>query len=125
MSRITTINIILLFEKQQQKFHMARTKAIFDWIFNVDPPIIGYELYYLESPDIGLSDEAVEARIKKENKSIESIQRFTQQYTTLPDVWKFMHQNHDLYTAGKLVERGRQQPNDSVTEIIKKSYGAT
>jgi hypothetical protein len=102
---------------------MARTKAIFDWIFSINP--VGYQLYYLESPDVGISQDALEARIEKETKSLETVKIFAQNYRSLRDVWNFINLNHDLYSANNLVERGRGSPqeSESVGDLVKKSYG--
>lgn len=74
---------------------------------------------------MGLSTVALEARIEKEAKSLKSIDVFAQKYRTLRDVWSFLNQNHDLYTANKLVERGRNYPmgSENVGDLVKKSYG--
>lgn len=103
---------------------MERTKAIFDWIFSLDSPRQAYELTYLESPDVGLEEEALQARSDKETKSLETVQRFAKQYRSLKEVWSFLNQQHDLYTASKLVEGGASHLDAQSAELIKKSYGA-
>jgi len=102
---------------------MERTTAIFDWIFALDDPHPAYELSYLESPDIGLADDALQARSEKENKSLSAVQRFAKQYTSLKLLWSFLNQQHDLYTASKLVEGGASHFDTKSAELIKKSYG--
>lgn len=107
---------------------MARTRAIFDWIFGLDDGN-DYKLYYLESPNVGLSENALLARSEKEAKSVKSVEAFAMQYRKLDQVWWFLNSKHDLYSASKLVERGRvvnhHRPSDSETELIKMSYGGT
>jgi len=102
------------------QFHMARTKAIFDWIFGIDQK--GYQLHYLSSPNVGLSSNAIEARKEKEAKSLKSVNRFAATYRSLKDVWRFLNEDHDLYTAHKLVKRGHTK-SAVVSDIVKKSYG--
>lgn len=99
---------------------MPRTKAIFDWIFNLNPA--GYQLFYLESPDVGLSEDALHARYEKEKKSLESIKIFSATFRNLKHVWEFLNVQHDLYTSSKLVQRGKQTAA-TVEELVKKSYG--
>jgi hypothetical protein len=82
---------------------MARTMAIFDWIFSLGKE--NYDLFYLQSKDAGLSSEALEARKSKENESIATIQGFARKYRSLGQVWSFLNTKHDLHTAKKLVER--------------------
>ena len=43
---------------------MDRSRAIFDWIFSLDNA--HYQLHYLESPNVGLSDTAIQARVERE-----------------------------------------------------------
>jgi uncharacterized SAM-binding protein YcdF (DUF218 family) len=119
------------------EFHMERTRAIFDWIFlecsaessrqkasrNRDYNN-NYELHYLESPNVGLTDEAVTARKEREAASLKTLQeKIMPQLTNLPDVYRFLTHEHALYTAHKLVDRGRGSNNNEASEQVKKSYG--
>lgn len=117
------------------EFHMTRTAAIFDWIF------IGcttttqtsfqrgggekYNLFFLSSLDTGLEPEAIEARIDREMESTRNVQEnLSKKFTSLSSVWKFLHSEHALYTASKLVERGRGSIKDATaSDLVRKSYG--
>ena len=101
---------------------MARTKAIFDWVFHLPPRSHPYDLYYWQSPDVGLSDVALQARNEKEAQSLQSVERLAKEYTTLPKLWKFLTHKHSLYTASQLVERAKEG-GSGPSELIKKSYG--
>ncbi|KAL7559295.1 hypothetical protein ACA910_001378 [Epithemia clementina (nom. ined.)] len=70
------------------EFHMARTKAIFDWIFLLVEPRRGYNLSYLTSKNTGLSDDALRARSVKEKESLLSVEKFASRYRTMKDVYK-------------------------------------
>lgn len=121
-------------------------QAIFDWIFSLDPvagsgstapPAPGqYELHYLSSPDIGLSDEALAARAGREAASLRSVtERLAPRLTSLHLVWRFLHTEHDLYAAKGLVQRAAARMDSpssgastattesEVDEAVKKSYG--
>lgn len=105
---------------------MERTQAIFEWIFGLAPHHQTYNLYYLASPNVGIDDEALQARRSKESQSTQTVQRLAQQYgSSLRQVWHFLHNDHALYTATRLVERAQQQPpKDQVTSsLVRKSYG--
>lgn len=101
---------------------MSRTKSIFDWIFSVNPS--GYDLLYLETPDGDIATETLDARTDREAKSLNTIKEFAKEYRSLKDVWKFLSQKHDLYSAGKLVERGRHV-DENVGSLVKKTYGGS
>ena len=108
------------------KFHIERTKAIFDWIFSLDRPRSPYEISYLQSPDVGLEEDALEARREKEAKSLVAVQRFAKQFQSMKQVWAFLNQQHDLYTASKLVQGGASNiDTDISSDLIKKSYGGS
>jgi uncharacterized SAM-binding protein YcdF (DUF218 family) len=105
------------------QFHMARSKAIFDWIFGLDDG--NYHLSYLVSPDVGLSQEALAARAEKEAASLLSVRTLAAQHTSMKQVWAFLNTQHDLYTANKLVERARstRSGDEATSQLVKKSYG--
>jgi len=113
------------------EFHMTRTAAIFDWIFltcsssNHHQRGDRYHLYYLTSPNVGLTSEAVEARRTREVESAHNIQEnLAKEYTTLAKVWKFLNQEHSLYTANSLIDRSRGSIIDAVSsDLLRKSYG--
>lgn len=121
------LNLILYFIYQ---FHMKRTKAIFDWIFGIGDN--GYELCYLESENTGLTEKGLEARRLHEAKGEQSVlNNLAPQHITLKEVWKFLNEKHDLYTALKLADRARQAHGDnrankgeSRSDLLKESYGA-
>lgn len=146
---------------------MDRTRAIFDWIYNldeIDPKsdlqqrphhrngnpnqlssilekssktttptttsnLQRHHLYYLSSPDTGLTNEALHARAKKEESGLQQVHEYSKKYKTLLDVWSFLTHHHGLYTAEQLVDRARgdqtkDNPAGAVNQLIKKSYGA-
>jgi len=83
------------------EFHMPRTRAIFDWIFNTpnreggENP--GYRLLYLQSPNSGLSEEIVAARIEREEIGRKRVVTQQRKYSTLPKVLKFLTTEHGMY----------------------------
>jgi hypothetical protein len=102
---------------------MARTRVIFDWVFGVDGN--GYQLYYLSSPNVGLSNDAIQARNEREQHSLKAVNGYAQTYRSMSAIWGFLNKKHDLYTAGALVKRGKTQTAPKTTELVKKSYGGT
>ena len=127
------------------EFHMERTRAIFDWIFSLPSPSSSltrtshkkrngidndgtpYELFYLQSPNLGLSEQAVAARREREASSARTVREIlAPKYATrLQDVYHFLTQDHSLYTAHKLVDRGRGGGDDlKASAMVRLSYGA-
>ena len=123
------------------EFHMERTQKIFNWIYSLDNNDEGssssnYELYFLQSPNIGLSSEAITARKQREHQSSIHIDQLVKEKTTLQQVYQFLTNDHSLYTAQYLIDRGSQQEQqqqsenkldleeeDVVKDNVKLSYG--
>jgi hypothetical protein len=112
------------------EFHMDRTRAIFDWIFGVQDERSNYDssykLYYVATPDLGLSDEALDSRRKHEAKGAANVtENLRPKYTTIQKVWKFLNYNHDFYCAEKLVKKTESSVLEDcqVTAALKDSYG--
>ena len=102
---------------------MARSIAIFDWVFGLRGSS-KYKLYYWQSPNEGLSDEAIAARAEKEAKSLETVERFAKELRSVQQVWAFLNHRHDLYTSSKLIERAKATADSSeASDLVKKSYG--
>ena len=60
------INILII----TSAFHMPRTRAIFEWIYNLPPHPVDYQLSFESVPDQGLSPRALAARTNRENNSL-------------------------------------------------------
>ncbi|KAL3915264.1 MAG: hypothetical protein SGARI_008218, partial [Bacillariaceae sp.] len=99
---------------------------------NNNPKDDAYELFYLQSPNVGLSEDAVQARKERETASLKTLQEKlfipTLTLPTLRDVQHFLTHDHALYTAHKLVDRGRgsgggDNGDQEASDQVKKSYG--
>mmetsp|Transcript_56482 Transcript_56482/g.83971 ORF Transcript_56482/g.83971 Transcript_56482/m.83971 type:complete len:346 (-) Transcript_56482:429-1466(-) len=114
------------------EFHMDRSKAIFDWVFSAPPVAMSpYRLSYMTTENIGLSEEAIESRKQHERKGAVNVkQNLSKHYTTLYDIWQFLTQNHDFYSASKLVDKAKkaeddaEQNRDETSSVLKQSYRA-
>ncbi|CAJ1952444.1 unnamed protein product [Cylindrotheca closterium] len=114
------------------QFHIERTKAIFDWIFvQVDSGKKKkrrekYRIHYLASPNVGLSEEAIAARVERERQSEKTVrEKLVPKYKTLKAVWEFLNHSHSFYTSSKLLDRAKGNGDQIPSEAAKKSYGAT
>eukprot|EP00533_Pseudo-nitzschia_delicatissima_P001807 CAMPEP_0116089072 /NCGR_PEP_ID=MMETSP0327-20121206/6232_1 /TAXON_ID=44447 /ORGANISM="Pseudo-nitzschia delicatissima, Strain B596" /LENGTH=110 /DNA_ID=CAMNT_0003580243 /DNA_START=620 /DNA_END=948 /DNA_ORIENTATION=+ len=108
---------------------MSRTVKIFDWVFSVPVEATSitsglnqlstYDLYYLESPNAGMASEVVAARKEREASSSKSVDFLAKKYSTLREVYEFLTQEHSLYTAHTLVDRGRATAKDVEETSVK------
>ncbi len=82
------------------EFHMPRTKAIFNWIYQLSPPEKPFRLMYIATPNTGLSSEILKARIKRENNSLKTLEKTQSQINTLQDLHSWIYSEHQAYAAG-------------------------
>jgi hypothetical protein len=102
---------------------MERTKESFDWIFGIGSN--EYELFYLSSENVGLTDTGLRVRQEHEAKGAKNVrQNLAPQHLTLKDVWAFLNQQHSLYTAAKLFKRAQATDQRKSSDTLKESYGA-
>ncbi len=85
-------------------FHMARTEAIFRWIFSLAPCPAPHTLSFTAVPDVGIAPDALAARREKEAAGLGSFAKLERQHRTLAAVhlWLFSeHQAYAIHTAGE------------------------
>jgi uncharacterized SAM-binding protein YcdF (DUF218 family) len=121
------------------EFHIGRTKAIFDWIFNAPSSSTSsssaYKMYYLSCNNVGLDNEALAVRKAHEVRGEANVRlHLAPTYPTIQDVWTFLVTKHDFYCSTKLVEQssvssiqdtGNNCNSSSSNAILKLSYGKT
>lgn len=88
------------------KFHMPRTRAIFESLFRLparDGFASPYHLEFAETPDTGIAPDDLAARVAKETRSLEQWKANTDRlrFRTLQDVHRWLFSEHDCYAAGR------------------------
>jgi uncharacterized SAM-binding protein YcdF (DUF218 family) len=78
------------------QFHMARTEAIFRWVFGLSPPG-GYELSFEAAENRGVSQEALDGRAAKERAGLERVRSLAQRISTLSELHEWMYTEHGAY----------------------------
>ena len=94
------------------EFHLARTKAIFDWVYGAAgaEPSGAYELSYLGTADTGLTPAEVTARKAREDVSTRNVvSSLAPGHQKLSTVREFLTTRHDLYSAKGLVARAARR----------------
>jgi len=80
-------------------FHLARTEAVFRWVYALDGPCCTVE--FESVPDIGIEPEALDARVAKERTSLESFQRISAGIGALAELHRWLFTEHAAYRAGR------------------------
>lgn len=79
-------------------FHMARTEAIFRWMFSLAPER-GYELTFATSADCGMPEDIRSARIAREQVSLAQFRETAKQLQNLAQVHEWLYADHGAYQA--------------------------
>jgi hypothetical protein len=93
-----------------------------------------YMLWYLSTPNVGLTETAITARKEREQQSAATLRtKLIPKYRTLPDIYRFLTHEHALYNAASLAKRGSSSASSTagggssstsdVGNKIKLSYG--
>jgi hypothetical protein len=78
--------------------HMARTEAIFRWVFGLSPDL-GYALSFEAVLDTGIENAVLEARNDREKASLALVKRLTTRFRTLSQLHHWLFTEHDAYKA--------------------------
>jgi hypothetical protein len=103
------------------RFHMPRTKAIFEKVFSLPPFPLGldngYKLTFEEAPDDGIAPEQLFKRCEKESGSLE-------QFNKLCTRWKAMRDLHSfIYKSAAKKPASAQPSQQSIPETIEALHG--
>ena len=79
------------------EFHMPRTRAIFEWIYNLPPSSIKYNIEFVRTPDADLASEILAARIQREKNSLDKLEITKQKITTLKEFLIWFYSEHKAY----------------------------
>lgn len=81
------------------QFHLPRTKAAFEWVYQLTPLEIDFQLSFQGVDDAGLEDPALEARIKREHLSLEKLQRTRVGISTIKQFSEWLYTEHAAYAS--------------------------
>ena len=110
------------------QFHMQRTRAIFDWVFHLQPKNASiysnstYELTYEATPDTGMSSSQEKARVDKERGALKSLQETIDNVTDLEHLHEFVFAEHVAYSANDTAPA--KDKSDALTSSYAGSSGA-
>jgi hypothetical protein len=83
-------------------FHMARARAIFEWVFSLSPDL-GYSLAFETVPDVGAPDADFACRRERERASLERVQELRRQIRTMAGLHEFVFFKHGAYSVEGLI----------------------
>lgn len=80
-------------------FHAARTEAVFRWVYALEPARERH-LDFFAVPDTGLSEDALEARHRKETAALEQLAGLMAGISSLRDLHHWLFTRHSAYAPG-------------------------
>jgi hypothetical protein len=95
------------------EFHMARSRAIFEWVFGLEPR--RYDLEFVASPDAGIDPVLLERRRAKEAVGLESFLKTAARIRDLPSLHRWLYSEHEAYSPSGWISRRASAPE--VVEI--------
>lgn len=78
-------------------FHMPRTKAIFEWVFSLQPLHFEYELEFVTVSDEGLNEEIISARKEKEAESLKQFEETKKRINNFKEFHAWLFSEHAAY----------------------------
>ena len=99
------------------KFHMARTKMFFEWVFSLEPNSKPYNLDFETVDNVGLDIVSLEARAEKEEASMEYFRPLMKKITTLAQLHSFLFSKYPVYSSSRIIKT-----RPKITDIGSKSY---
>ncbi len=79
-------------------FHMPRSRAIFNWVYGLDPEK-KYEITFREAPDDGLDRTMMEARVRKEAEALDVFRGLPGRIRSLPQLHQWLFTEHSAYNV--------------------------
>ena len=106
------------------RFHMPRTKAIFNWVFSL-PPVEGGEaprvlLSFFEADDTGIDAHVLALRREKEAKALEHLFGVIERVRSLRQLHMFVFNEHKAYAAVR--HTGMPAHTGRIDEAVRDTY---
>jgi hypothetical protein len=90
------------------KFHMKRSKAIFQRVFDLPSfqrPGSSFTLEFSEVPDVGLDQESLDSRAVREKKSLTTWLWMSRTFTSMQDFSAWLFSQHECYAPNRTPQR--------------------
>jgi hypothetical protein len=99
------------------EFHIARCEAAFQWIYGLQPRAVEFELSFAAAPDVGMGEEALQARRSREAESLRALEPLARLYRDVETFHRWLYSEHKAYAA-----RWIEQPPPPLTGPVLETY---
>ena len=83
------------------KFHMPRSKAIFDWVYNLSET--KYNLFYYRVSDKGIDESIINDRKAREKQSLQNVIKLSTEITTINQLHQWLFTKHNAYNNQPII----------------------
>jgi len=98
-------------------FHMARTRAAFEWVWGLSP-LGSFDMRFVSTEDAGIDPSGLRARAEREAQSVAALKDNASRVTTLTDFNEWLFTTHKCYAVSRQHEIG---VFDELSEETRKS----
>ena len=99
-------------------FHMARTRAAFEWVWGLSP-LGALDVRFVSTEDAGIDPSGLRARAEREAQSVAALKDNASRVTTLTEFNEWLFTTHKCYAVSRQHEIG---VFDELSEEARKSY---
>lgn len=82
------------------EFHLARARAVFEWVFRLPPLPAPFALDYYAVANTGLPAATLAARLEKERAGLAQLQAIIERVRSIAELHAFLFREHEAYRAG-------------------------
>jgi len=82
-------------------FHLARTEAVFRWMYSLEPKAFEYEVHFECVRDPSMPADHLKAREEKERRSLESFLKMKDAIGNMPECHRWIFTEHHAYNAAR------------------------
>ncbi|MEM9809129.1 MAG: YdcF family protein [Cyanobacteria bacterium P01_D01_bin.56] len=87
------------------EFHMPRTRAIFEWLYDLDGLPQGHDLEFQTVSDEGIDAELLAARRSRESHSLKTVRSLACRLKTVQQFHAWLFQDHSAYAISQKAVR--------------------
>lgn len=98
-------------------FHLPRTEDAFNWVFNLEPRTLPYELRFEAVSDPSMDEQVLRERQKRELSSLAALRDLARRITRLQDFHSWFFTQHEAYNATR-----RAFAHKAVDDLVRESY---
>jgi hypothetical protein len=80
-------------------FHLARTRAVFEWVYSLEPRAVPFELAFEGSPDTGMDAEVLAGRTARERRGLDAIAQVARGIAGVREFHRWLFGEHAAYCA--------------------------